>query len=89
LLVDSNIIIENDYIIDDVEQTNLNKIPVSPIDIPVPESPELTEEEKERSDLMKEWEEKMGDFNPAEMMTFEINARSHIEFFEDIHEEGS
>jgi len=46
-------------------------------------------EGQERDDLMKEWEDKMSDFNPAEMMTFEILARSTIEFFEDIHEENS
>jgi len=40
--------------------------------------------EDEESRLMKEWETHMKDFVPADMMTFDLPARSEEEFFETI-----
>lgn len=40
--------------------------------------------EEESIDLMKEWDEKMKDFVPEDMVTFEIAARGEEEFYEVI-----
>ena len=40
--------------------------------------------EDESAKLMKEWEEHMKDFVPADMVTFEVSPRGEDEFFEEI-----
>lgn len=47
------------------------------------EVPDINAEE-ETSQLMKEWEENMKDFVPADMITFEMSGRGEEEFFEEI-----
>jgi len=47
------------------------------------EVPDINAEE-ESAQLMKEWEENMKGFVPADMITFEMSGRSEEEFFEEI-----
>lgn len=49
---------------------------------PVPSPSEDAEAEEETARLTREWEEYMSDFVPADLVTFEVAARGHEEFFE-------
>lgn len=52
-------------------------------DINVSESIDINAED-ESAKLMKEWEEHMKDFVPADMISFELSPRGEDEFFEEI-----